>query len=1052
MRSAIAWMAENHVAANLLMIFIIVTGIISVVNVKQEVFPELPLDFVTVEVQYRGASPADIEETICIKIEEAVSGIEGVERVTSVAFEGVGVVTIQTEFGADIKEVRDKIKAEVDRITTFPRDAERPVIKEGLVRVEVIQLGIYGDTDERTLKIVSDEIREDLLKFEGITQVDVKGVKNYEFSIEVSEDKLRELGLTISEISNSLKAGSIDMPGGKLNTESGEILLRTSNLAKTADAYRDIVLRSTFDGTTLKIGDVATVTDGFEQSDLVTFFNSKPAALIKVFRVGDQKATEVAETVKKYIAEKEQALPAGISVAPWDDRTVILKERIQLLIKNAIMGFILVLIALALFLDVRLAFWVAAGIVISFLGAFSIMIYTGTSINVISLFAFILVLGIVVDDAIVVGENVFSERESGTPPLEASKKGSIRVAVPVVFAVLTTVAAFGPLLFLEGAIGRVMSNVPVVVIAVILFSLIESLFILPAHLASVKSTTPGACVSFLCRLSKYSAKMLEKFVKNKFAPFLTKAVSNRYITISLNIFVFFFSIGLITSGIIGFDFFPTVESDNMIALIEMPPGTSIEQTEKVVKRAEEASLKLYEEYVEKYPEFKGILFKNTFTIIGAQPANEGGPGGRAALFDDPSIAQISIELVSSEKRDFSTTEMVNRWRELTGPVPEARSATFQANLFTAGNPIEVEIASDDNYQLEGATRMVEDILMDYRGVFDIKNSLEEGKEELNLRLKPTAATLGLTTGDLAMQVRQAFFGDEALRIQRGKDEIRVMVRYKEKLRRSVNDIRNMRIRTKDGTEIPFTDVAEVETGKGYSAIRRANRMRIASITADVDDNVASSNEINRDLARRIEEEVLPQFTNVTYSLEGSQREQAKSLVSLAIGYGIALLLIYILLAIPFKSYMQPLIIMSAIPFGLTGAILGHLLLGWNMTIMSLIGVVALSGVVVNDSLVLIDFTNELIRERKVPVHKAVLEGAAGRVRPILLTSVTTFVGLLPMIFERSLQAQFLIPMAISLGFGVVFSTVTILVFVPCGILVVEDIKSIFSKNKAEVTQ
>ncbi len=1051
MRSAIAWMAENHVAANLLMIFIVVAGVISVVNVKQEVFPELPLDFITVEVEYRGASPADIEETICIKIEEAVAGIEGVERVTSVASESIGVVTVQTEFGVDIKEVRDKIKAEVDRITTFPKDAERPVIKEGLVRIEVIQLGIYGDTDEKTLKVVSDEIREDLLKFDGITQVDVKGVRNYEISIEVSENKLRELGLTISEISNSLIAGSIDMPGGKLNTDSGEILLRTKNLAKTADAYRDITLRSNFDGTTLKIGDISTVTDGFEQSDLMTFFNSEPAALVKVFRVGDQKATEVAETVKRYMAEKNTTLPAGISVTPWADKTVVLKERIQLLVKNAIMGFILVLIALALFLDARLAFWVAAGIVISFLGAFSVMIYTGTSINVITLFAFILVLGIVVDDAIVVGENVFSERENGTPPLEASKKGTLRVSVPVVFAVLTTVGAFGPLLFLEGSIGRVMSNVPVVVIAVILFSLIESLFILPAHLASVKNVDPGVCVSFLCRLSRYSAKTLENFVENKFMPFLSKAVKNRYVTISLNIFVFFFSMGLLTSGIIGFDFFPTIESDNMIALIEMPPGTSIDQTEKVVKRAESASLKVYEEYVEKYPEFEDILFKNTFTIIGAQPANEGGPGGKAALFDDPSIAQISIELISSEKREFSTTEMVNRWRELTGSLPEARSATFQANLFTAGNPVEVELASDSNYQLEGATKMVEDILRDYRGVFDIRNSLEEGKEELNLSLKPAATTLGLTTSDLAMQVRQAFFGDEALRIQRGKEEIRVMVRYKEKLRRSVNDIRNMRIRTKDGIEVPFTDVAEVEIGKGYSAIRRANRMRIASITADVDDNVVSSNEINRDLAGRIESEVLPRFTNVSYSFEGSQREQAKSLVSLAVGYGIALMLIYILLAIPFKSYMQPLIIMSAIPFGLTGAILGHLLLGWDMTIMSLIGVVALSGVVVNDSLVLIDFTNELARKKGFPIHKAVLEGAGGRVRPILLTSVTTFVGLLPMIFEGSLQAQFLIPMAISLGFGVVFSTVTTLIFVPCGILVIEDIKSIFTKNKAEVT-
>ena len=1051
MRSAIAWMAENHVAANLLMVFIIVAGIISVINVKQEIFPEIPLDFITVEVVYRGATPADVEETICVKIEEAVAGIEGVERVTSVSSEGIGVVSVQTEFGVDIKEVRDKIKAEVDRITTFPKDAEKPVIKEGVVRVQVIQLGVFGDADERTLKIVGEEVRDDLLRLPGITQVDISGVKNYEISVEVSENRLRELGLTIGEISNAIKSGSIDMPGGKIKSDTGDILIRTNSLAKDADSYRNIVLRSNFNGSVITVGDVAAVKDGFEDSDLLTFFNSKPAALIKVFRVGDQKATEVAEVVKKYIMEKESALPDGISITPWDDKTIVLKDRIDLLVKNAIMGFILVLIALALFLDARLAFWVASGIVISFLGAFTVMIYTGTSINVISLFAFILVLGIVVDDAIVIGENVFSERESGIPPENASKKGTLRVAVPVVFAVLTTVAAFAPLLFLDGSIGRVMSNVPLVVIAVILFSLIESLFILPAHLASVKNN-PGVCASWLCRLSRFSGAKLQKFVEKKFTPFLKTAVKNRYTTIALNIFLFFISIGLLTSGIVGFEFFPTIESDNMISLIEMPPGSSIEQTERIVKRIEEASIELIDEYEKKYPELKDILVKNTFTIIGEQPATAGGPGGKAALFADPAKAQISIELISSEERPFSTTEMVNRWRELSGSLPEARSATFQANLFSSGNPIEVELAGDDKEELSGAVAKVEEILKEYKGVFDIKNSLEEGKEELKMRLKPSASTLGLTTGELAMQVREAYFGNEALRIQRGKDEVRVMIRYSENIRRSVTDIENMRIRTRNGDEVPFRDVAVVETGRGYSSIRRANRTRIATVTADVDDEKASANEINRDLAKRIEKEVLPLFTETSYSFEGAQREQQKSLGSLVIGYAIALLLIYILLAIPFKSYFQPVIIMSAIPFGLIGAILGHFLLGWNMTIMSLIGVVALSGVVVNDSLVLVDFVNELVREKNVPVVRAVFEAAAGRVRPILLTSVTTFVGLLPMIFETSLQAQFLIPMAISLGFGVVYSTVTTLILVPCFVMVTDDVKMLFSGNKKEVTQ
>lgn len=1039
MKSAISWMAENHVAANLLMILIVVLGLFSVFNVRQEVFPELPLDFINIEVQYRGASPADIEELICIKIEEAVSGIEGIERITSVSYEGIGIVTVQTEFGADIKEIRDNIKAELDRITTFPRDAERPVITEGIVRVEVIAIGVYGDADERTIKTVSNEIREDLLDFDSITQVDIIGIRDYELSIEVSENALREFGITFSEIGDTIRADSLDMPGGKISTEASDILLRTSSLKRSADSYRNIILKSSFDGSVVTIGDIAEIRDGFEESYLKTYFNKKPAALLKVYRIGDQKAIEVADIVREYLIEKEKTLPQGVSITPWDDKTINLRDRINLLIKNAIMGFILVLITLTVFLDARLAFWVAAGILISFLGAFAVMIWTGSSINVITLFAFILVIGIVVDDAIVVGENVFKERENGLLPNEASKAGTIRVSVPVIFAVLTTVAAFAPLLFLEGAIGRVMSNIPVIVIAVILLSLIESLFILPAHLASVKIKHSGRCVSFMCRLSRFSSRILEKFVKNHFTPFLALALKYRYITIAINIFIFFISIGLLTSGIISFNFFTTIESDNMIVLIEMPPDVSISQTEEVVRKVEQSAGMLYDEYIEKYPDLQNRLFKNIFTIIGAQPANEGGPDGRASLFDDPSIAEINIELISSEYRDFPTMELVNRWRELTGPVPEARSVTFQANLFTSGNPIEIELSGNNNESLFNASRILEEMLGEYRGVFDIRNTMETGKDEISFSLKPSASMLGITALDLADQVRQAFLGEEILRIQRGREEVKVILRYSEELRRSVSDILNMRIRTRDGIEVPFFDIAEINRGKGYIAIRRANNRRIITITADVDTSIANSNEINRDIGKRIEKEILPEFTDISYSFQGSQREQARSLRSLAGGYAIALFIIYILLAIPFRSYLQPFIIMSAIPFGLTGAILGHLFLGWGMTIMSLIGVVALSGVVVNDSLVLIDFINKIRKEGKLPLIEGILQGTAGRVRPIFLTSLTTFAGLLPMIFETDIQAQFLIPMAISLGFGVLFSTIIILVFVPCGVMVMDDI-------------
>jgi len=909
---------------------------------------------------------------------------------------------------------------------------------------EVIQLAISGDIDEYTLTKITEKIKDELLLLPQITQVGMSGVKNYELSIEVSEEELRSYGLQFDQITGAIKRSSLDLPGGTLDTVNGDILLRTKGLGLTKQDYEDIIIFTSPAGNTIEIKDIATVKDGFEDSELYSYFDSQPSKLLTVYRTGDQGAIDVADAVKNYVTNKKKSMPEGTHISYWQDNSKLLKDRIQLLSRNAIFGLILVIVSLTMFLDVRLSLWVSMGILISFMGSFVVMKLTGTSINMISLFGFIIVLGIVVDDAIVVSENIQSHRNRGLSALDAAKIGTNKVSVPVVYAVLTTIAAFAPLAYVEGMMGKIMVVIPTIVVSVLAFSLFESLLILPSHLSLLKSEEKtNSIVKFFARNSKRTDTWLRKFIDEKFTPFLKKSLRNRYTTIAISLFLLLFSIGMFRGGFIKFTFMPEVEADNIYARLVMPVGSSFDQTFEVISYLEDNARNIEKEFSDRTED--GKVFEHIYTSVGEQPGTRHGPG-RGNTVNDPSRAEINIELVAPESRDFSTTEVMNRWREKVGDVPGIKSLNFVSSIMSAGNDVEIRLASSDKEELNNAVESVKEMLANYSGVSDIKDNLEEGKFELKFKLKPQAQTLGLSLVDLARQVRQGFYGDEVFRIQRNTDEIRVIVRYPKEERNSLSDIENMMIRTAAGTEIPFTDVAEVDYGRGYASINRLNRSRIISVTADVDEVVANANDINNDLMMKISEMTNQQYQSVSITKGGSQKEQMRSMGSLAKGFMVALFVIYILLAIPFKSYTQPIIVMTAIPFGIVGAVIGHIIMGYSLSFISALGIVALSGVVVNDSLVLLDFVNIQYKEKGLPLDEAVVAAARRRFRPIMLTSLTTFLGLMPMILEKSLQARFLVPMAISLGFGILFATTITLIFVPASTLILEDIRLFFRRE------
>jgi len=1038
------WFIKNPVASNLAMVVIIAGGLLTMPRIKQEVFPEVASDLISISVPYLGAAPEEVEEGVCVRIEEEVQSLEGIKQITSRASEGIGTVTLELLPGTDVRQLLDDVKARVDAIDTFPEETEKPVIQELLNRRQVISLAVSGDTDEKTLKVLTERMREEILLLPGITQAEVTSVRPYEISIEVSEQALLRYDLTFDEVAQAVRLSSLDLPGGSIKTEGGEILLRTKGQAYIGPEFERIILRTRPDGTRVTVGDVAEVIDGFTETDQSSRFDGKPAALIQVFRVGDESAIKVAREVKEYVREARERISEGIQLTIWNDDSSALRSRLSLLFANGRAGFILVFILLALFLRLRLSFWVALGIPLSFLGAIWLMPAFDVSISMISTFAFIIVIGILVDDAIVVGENIYTEYERGKTGIQAALDGVKGVAVPVIFAVLTTIAAFWPLLWVEGVIGKIMRFIPIIVILTLVFSLFEALFILPAHLSHLKKKKDLPSRGWKGGWDRFQAKfndLFQKFISRAYRPSLALGLKLRYVTLAVFIAIFILTIGLVGGGFIKFVFFPRIDADNVIAELTMPLGTSVEATADAIQRLEESALKLEEELGLDQP-----IIRHVLTSIGEQPSRSQpqGPNVAAGGYVGSHLGEVNIELIPAEERNLSSVAVANRWRELTGPVPDAVELTFASSLFTVGAPINIQLASSDYVALREITEKLKDTLKDYPGVYDVSDSFRSGKQEIKLNITPIAESFGLTLSNLGRQVRQAFYGEEVQRIQRGRDEVKVMVRYPVEERRSLGNLENKRIRTAGGIAVPFSAAAKASLGRGYSTIQRTDRRRTINVTSEVDETRANANELLADITANVLPTLLADYPGVTYSLEGEQRDQSEALSSLRSGFLLALLIIYALLAIPFRSYIQPLLVMGVIPFGIVGAIWGHIIMGINLTILSFFGIVALTGVVVNDSLVLVDFINRL-RASGLSIAEAIRQAGVARFRPIILTTVTTFAGLTPLLLERSLQARFLIPMAVSLAFGVVFATFITLILVPVSYQILEDIKSFFSR-------
>lgn len=1021
----IAWFTKNHVAANLLLISIVLSGLFSLsTQIPLEVFPSFEVDRISVSVSLPGSTPEDVEQGVSIRIEEAVQDLEGIKEISSSSSEGAASVIIEVESGYDPRELLADIKSRVDAINTFPADAENPVVALAERTREVIAVTVASDYGEKETLEYAEHVRDDLLRLDDVTQIELSGVRDYEIAIEVSQDVLRQYSLSLSDISSAIGKSSSDISAGNLKTDGGDVLIRSKGQAYRKDEFAQIVVKRQSDGTIIRLGDIANISDDFEETPVRTRFNGKQAAFLDVYRIGPQSAITVADKVKEYIHEQQASLPQGFELSYWDDNSEVVKSRIATLTTNAMQGGILVLALLTLFLRPAIAFWVFIGIPVSFMGAFLAMPLFGVTLNIMSLFGFILVLGIVVDDAIVTGENVYTHLKTAESGEQAAIRGTQEVATPVTFGVLTTVAAFLPLAFIEGNRGALFAQIPVVVIPVLLFSLIESKFVLPAHLKYIKLRNQKAEPSKLEKFQQRFADGFEHAILKYYQPLLSLALRHKMATVSLFIGIFLIILTMITSGWTKFIFFPRIPSETIRVSLTLPTGTPFEVTNKYVIDMAEKARVLEEKYRD--PDTGESIIENIL-------ASTGGRGGVS------NSGSIRVEITPAEERDtdIGSRELSSELRDLIGVIPGAESLTFRAEIGRSSDPIDVRLSASSISTLQEVAEHVKARLTTYPTVFDIADSMSDGKEELQIKLTEQGLALGLNRVDVTQQVRSSFYGSQAQRIQRGRDDVRVMVRLPIEERRSVADLKDILINTPDGGVVPLSHIATLVPGQSPSTIKRIDRFRTLNVTADIEKANTNMTILQADLGAYLDE-LVQQYPGVTYSLEGEAREQRESFGSLAWALLFVFFIIYALLAIPLKSYLQPIIVMSVIPFGMIGAVMGHWVMGMELTIMSLLGMLALIGVVVNDSLVLVDFINKK-RSEGADLLEAVKAAGASRFRPVMLTSITTFIGLMPLLFEKATQAQFLIPMAVSLGFGIIFATFITLLLIPVNYLLVEKI-------------
>lgn len=1031
-RGIIAWFCDNHVAANILMLFLVIGGIFSITAMRSETFPSIDPKQINITVPYPGATPYEVADSITSRVEESLQGIDGVKRVTSTASEGVGVISVELEDFADGDQVYNDVETAVNSLSAFPpEDAERPIISRVRITPNVLTLAIYGDVDEHMLRYWADHIEDELKGINGVALTSLRGIRDYEISIEVSEDKLQEYDLRFSDVANTVARFSSDVPAGTIESSQGEIRLRVEERRYTGPEFENIALRTLGDGSVLRLGEVAEVIDGFEDVNLASRYRGKAAAFIDVSRSETEDTIAVSELVKDYLGTL--SLPAGLELEISSDETVVLRDRMSLMLRNALLGFALVFIILLLFLDLKLAVWTSAAIPISFLGGTMILHFMGYSLNMISLFALIVVLGIVVDDGIVTGESIFDEQERNPGDKSATLRGVRAVLAPVTVGVTTTMAAFAPLLFSTGTLGQIIGVVPAVVIPILFVSLIEAYFILPAHLSSPKRWSRG----LLASIRDVVARKLEDFINAVLDPVARFAINWRYATIALFFAVAIFTISLVREGQVRFIFFPQIESDSIGISLRMPVGTPYQTTIATVKNIENA---IDEVRAEIDSGAQRSAFESVSVTLGSQSGSGGGPGGGTELDSTGgNLAQLTVQLLPSDFRSASARQIENMIRERTDTLPGIEELTFTSSLAGGEPDIEIDLSHTDETALIQAANALDQIMSQMPGSINVSNSFESGKEEILFELNEEGYAVGLTPEDLGRELRSGFFGIEAQRIQRGTSEVIVYVRYPKSDRENLTSLDHARIRLSNGTEVPLASVTRRVEQLGFSQIQSVDGRRVVTLSADADTRTTTPSAILAQLEAEALPEILDRFPGLSYAFAGETRDQREDLASLGSNMLIAVLIIYIILGGQLRSYVQPLIIMSAVPFGVVGAILGHFFLGYDLTFISLFGMVALTGVVVNDSVVLMDYLNKKQLEGIAVTESAVL-AVRRRFRPILLTTLSTCLGLLPMLLETSMQARFLIPMVVSLATGILFVTPIVLILVPSLVAVYDDFK------------
>ncbi len=1035
----IGWFTKNPVAANLLMLFIIVAGAISAFTISKDMFPRTDRNIVQVSAVYPGAAPVEVEKGVILPIESALQGLSGIKEMRSKASRDVASIELDIEPSQDINEVMARIEDRISSILNFPDDLEKPSVSKFEDISWVTGVAVSGPLDEFQRKELGQEIRDELLELSQVKKVILWGVDDYEISIEVKEQRLRELNMTLAEVAKAVRESSLDLPAGMIRSDSGNILVRTEGKAYSGEQFENLVLRSYADGSQLLISDVATVQDTFQESSTFVHFDKESAVTLGIFSLEDQNLLAIDEAVKSYIEKKSETLVDGLTIEQFEPLSFHLRGRLDMMLSNLAMGAILVAVVLTLFLNVQVGFWVLLGIPVSFLGAFWLMPINPypVTVNVLSLFAFIMVLGIVVDDAIVIGESIYTEAQQKaakvlgndkngvfTARIEDVIEGAKKVAIPSTIGVLTTMAAFAPMLFIGGVVAGFQEAIAVVVILCLIFSLIESKLILPAHLVGMKiGGVSQSRFKFIGKMQAQVDKALKHFIANKYQPALAYCLKRRYLTVSFFLGLLIIAGGAVNSGIAKFEFFPNVPSDTVRAEVIVYDGTSASSMADILTTIEGAAYRVDESYRQQYPEGKGLV-KHLLFYAGSDTSGT-----------------FIVSLVPSEDRLISSLTFEKLWREEVGQLPNVRKQRYFASTNAGGGAkINFQLSGSNPEQLLQASDLLQNKLAQYNGVFDIYNSQGTGGREIQISLKPYASQIGISLADVGRQVRQAFYGEEVQRIQRGVDRVKVMVRYPKDERDSVASLENLLIRTKSGQAIQIGQVADIKLGQGLSTISRTDRKRTVDVTADVDSSKVQTGTVVSDITDNFIPKLLEQYPQVEFDLGGSTKEENTLIMRTMIGFAAALFLIYGLLAVPLRSYVQPLVIMSVIPFGFIGAVIGHILFGISLNMLSILGLVALAGVVVNDSLILVEFINRRQGAGET-MDDSIMSAGKQRFRAIVLTTLTTFVGLLPMLFETSMQAQFVIPMAISLSFGIVFATTMTLILVPCCYRIVYDLKA-----------